>query len=606
MTTSTCSEPKTIITNSTSRPVHLYLLDAVYKFRPGEVVPVRIVVQAFNEQFPPDRNVWPQHPSMHRLYVPRPDGSVCYCGECLDMSSFAEVVEYAIATALFAQSMRAPYYIAFLDAHPSNKDMGLIIDQWRASFNDKPTPSSEPCQPTTPSEELRAPAPPTEVAPAVASTGAKPVRVYLMSAMCTFKSNEVITDEGAMMQAFDKQFPANMNMWHQHPHRHLLYGPGLDENVSCSFACVGATSYAEVVTRAISLATRSCPKRAPYGIAFIDADQTSLYTKVTVDKWRASFDDKYIPVSEEESRSSATPMVVAAPTPSAEVTASTVAPTKVTPLVVDPNNKRVRVYRMGAMCEFESDEVVMDEKTMMQAYAKQLPRGFEPWLRKPKLYRLYTFGPGETESGIRHCTAATSYADVVNDAILFGTHACPKRAPYGIVFISTEATDMQAKAIVDQWRSSFDDKYIPRPKPCSCPTPATPATQDPIMQWREASRAGELADEEMAKRYRLALAEKVNDPAYFIKAPPSWCVDEEDHSVFLAHVKRLRKLNANVLMSGHPARFAALESIGIHFGPVEEHNVFDLYSMCDSCTTGASKVTRRILLPWVSDEQKKE
>ena len=57
-------------------------------------------------------------------------------------------------------------------------------------------------------------------------------------------------------------------------------------------------------------------------------------------------------------------------------------------------------------------------------------------------------------------------------------------------------------------------------------------------------------------------------------------------------------------MCGHPARFAALESIGVRFGPPEEHTMIDLYAMCD--TRGDSTVIRRVLLPWVSDEQKKE
>ena len=569
-------------------------------------MPVRIVVQAFNEQFPPDRNVWPQHPSMHRLYVPRPDGSVCYCGECLDMSSFAEVVEYAIETALFAQSMRAPYYIAFLDAHPSNKDMGLIIDQWRASFNDKPTPSSEPCQPTTPSEELRAPAPPTEVAPAVASTGAKPVRVYLMSAMCTFKADEVITNEKEMemMCAFAKQLPRGINPWLSKPRLHMLYTPCPAETESGSRSCTTAKSYADVVNDAISFGARSCPKSAPYGIVFINTDLDNAATRLTVLDWRASFDDKYIPASEEESRSSASPMVVAAPTPSTEVDAPTVVPTEATPLVVDPNNKRVRVYVYDAMCEFGPDEVILNEDLMKQAFAKQRA-GRPTFYSYPSSHCIVVAGEMRGAKFIDECRGATSNAEVVNRAITLAVETCPARAPYSIAFIQEPDREVREKILAD-WRASFDDKYIPQPKPCNCSTSTTPVVQDPIAQWREAARAGELADEEMAKRYRLALAEKVNDPAYFIKAPPSWCVDEEDHSVFLAHVKRLRKLNANVLMSGHPARFAALESIGIHFGPVEEHNVFDLYSMCDSCTTGASKVTRRILLPWVSDEQKKE
>lgn len=194
---------------------------------------------------------------------------------------------------------------------------------------------------------------------------------------------------------------------------------------------------------------------------------------------------------------------------------------------------------------------------------------------------------------------------IFNDPVMNLNHAIdvartkrPLGASEGIVFLGVKSYTADDRAemhkIFSAWQSSFaptkEDKT-------PVPTPAQVEQRDPIAQWRETALAGDIADEEMATRYRLALAEKING-IHGIR----WDVTESGHPVFLRWVRELRKMKTNPALVGHPVRFAALESIGFKF-----KDPMDL-RMLEPLDTAQAKeyVCRTLLLPWVCDKQQKD
>lgn len=127
------------------------------------------------------------------------------------------------------------------------------------------------------------------------NTAKKSVRVYICSGTFSiyveFQPDDVVIDEEKTKHAFANQLPrvpweelAPTNIVVPREERHV-------EQHSYIGDCGG--SFVTVVNRAITLATRACPARAPHAIVFLRGFHT-VNTHQIIELWRASFDDKYI------------------------------------------------------------------------------------------------------------------------------------------------------------------------------------------------------------------------------------------------------------------------------------------------------------------------
>lgn len=164
------------------------------------------------------------------------------------------------------------------------------------------------------------------------------------------------------------------------------------------------------------------------------------------------------------------------------------------------------------------------------------------------------------------------------------------RAPYAIVFLRGFHA-VNAQQAIDQWRASFDGKYMP-PMPGAMVTPA----ETPLERWYSARKEFKAAEAALLKKFNEALVEKAADPALHDGT-------SSFQAVTAHQLERLAERTSNLVVATHPVRVAAYESVGIAYGPVQLHPTHDSISLAPLDTRGNCQV-REMLLPWCSDVQK--
>lgn len=124
----------------------------------------------------------------------------------------------------------------------------------------------------------------------------KPVRVYICSGTFSiyveFQPDDVVVDEEKTKHAFACQLPCVS--WDTLAPTCSI-APGEEHGVFHRdelLHCGG--SFASAVNRAITLATCTCPARAPHAIVFLGGYH-AVNAQQIIAQWRASFDDKYMP-----------------------------------------------------------------------------------------------------------------------------------------------------------------------------------------------------------------------------------------------------------------------------------------------------------------------
>ena len=136
-----------------------------------------------------------------------------------------------------------------------------------------------------------------KLAGAKSTTTKKPVRVYMcptgtvsQAAIVEYQPDEVAVDDELAKTPFKDRLPGLSADWF---FVSTITVPGEERGVNHYDDLHGKPGFAGALNRAITLAARCCPDRAPYSIAFLRGYGTPSVAQI-VSEWRASFSDEYV------------------------------------------------------------------------------------------------------------------------------------------------------------------------------------------------------------------------------------------------------------------------------------------------------------------------